>query len=59
MYKVNLNIRTAIRILKPIYEFNASNEEQLYQKIYAIKWEKYFGVNNTLSIHANWEIRYF
>ena len=52
MYKVNLNIRTAIRILKPIYEFNASNEEQLYQKIYAIKWEKYFGVNNTLSIHA-------
>lgn len=52
MYKVNLNIRTAIRILKPIYEFNASNEEELYQKIYAIKWEKYFGVNNTLSIHA-------
>ena len=44
MYKVNLNIRTAMRILKPIYEFNASNEEELYQKIYAIKWEKYFEI---------------
>ena len=52
MYKVNLNVRTAIRILKPIYEFNASNEKELYQKIYTFKWEKYFGFNNTLSIHA-------
>ena len=51
MYKVNLNVRTAIRILKPIYEFNASKKKSCIKK-YIIKWEKYFGVNNTLSIHS-------
>ena len=51
MYKVNLNIRTVIRILKPIYEFNDQTKNSCIKK-YMIKWEKYFGVNNTLSIHA-------
>ena len=34
MYKANLNLRTAIRILKPIFEFKARNEKELYRKIY-------------------------
>ena len=33
MYKANLNLRTALRILKPIAYFQAHNKEELYQKI--------------------------
>ena len=51
MYKVNLNVRTTIRILKRFMNLT-SNEKELYQKIYTFKWEKYFGFNNTLSIHT-------
>ena len=38
MYKANLNLRTAIRILKPIFEFKARNEKDLYRKIYYQRW---------------------
>ena len=41
MYKANLNLRTAIRILKPIFEFKARNEKELYRKIYDYNWEQY------------------
>ena len=47
MYKSNLNLRTAIRILKPIFEFKARNEKDLYRKIYNHNWEQYFGVEDT------------
>jgi len=32
MYKANLNLRTAIRILKPIYKFDARRAVDLYDK---------------------------
>ena len=53
MYKSNLNLRTAIRILKPIFEFKARNEKDLYRKIYNYNWEKYFGVEDTFSIQSS------
>ena len=34
MYKANLNIRTALRILKPIIHFQAHDEKELYQKLF-------------------------
>ena len=30
MYKANLSLRTALKILKPIYFFKANNEQALY-----------------------------
>ena len=53
MYKANLNLRTAIRILKPIFEFKARNENELYKKIYDYNWEKYFHLKNTFSIQSS------
>ena len=32
MYKANLNLRTALRILKPIAHFQAHDEKELYKK---------------------------
>ena len=53
MYKANLNLRSAIRILKPIFEFKARNEKELYRKIYDYNWEQYFGVDETFAIQSS------
>ena len=34
MYKANLSLRTALKILKPIYSFRAKDEKELY-KVYS------------------------
>ena len=33
MYKANLNLRTCLRVLKPIATFQAHNEKELYNNI--------------------------
>jgi len=52
MYKANLNLRTCLRILKPIQTFQAHNEQELYKNIVKINWEKYLGLKNTFATHA-------
>lgn len=52
MYKVNLALRTAIKILKPIKTFRVSNEQDLYNSIYNMKWDKYLDATGTLAIDA-------
>lgn len=50
MYKANLCLRTALRILVPIETFTVSDEESFYNAIKAIDWEKYMDVSDTLAI---------
>ena len=52
MYKVNLSLRTALKILKPIYFFRATNEESLYKGIQGVNWSKYLNANQTFVIDA-------
>jgi putative N6-adenine-specific DNA methylase len=55
MYKANLSLRTAIRILKPIHSFKLRDEHELYQQIQKMNWEDYlfhdmsFAINSTVS----------
>ncbi|MDO3694849.1 THUMP domain-containing protein [Wenyingzhuangia sp. chi5] len=49
MYKANLYLRTAIRILKPIIKFKVKNEDDLYKNLLKIRWEKYLEVNGTFA----------
>ena len=53
MYKANLNLRTAIRILKPIFSFKARNEKELYRKIYEYDWEQHFDIDGTFAIQSS------
>ena len=39
MYKANMGLRTANKILKPIATFKVINETELYNKINALPWE--------------------
>ncbi|WP_370641045.1 THUMP domain-containing class I SAM-dependent RNA methyltransferase [Flavobacterium anseongense] len=50
MYKANLSLRTALKILKPIYYFRAVNDQNLYKGIQGIDWSKYLGDNQTFVI---------
>lgn len=50
LYKANYLLRTAISILKPIYSFEANNENELYDNVYKYKWEKLINCDGTLSI---------
>ena len=50
MYKANLSLRTALKILKPIYYFKAINDQNLYKGIQGIDWSKYIGENQTFVI---------
>ena len=52
MYKANLNLRTALRILKPIAHFQAQNEKELYKKLCEIDWTNIFDVDATFSTNA-------
>ncbi len=52
MYKVNLWSRVALRVLKPIGSFPAGDEQQLYEGIKRIEWNKYMEPDDTLAIDA-------
>ena len=50
MYKANLSLRTALKILKPIYYFRAYNEQSLYKGIQGIDWSTYINANQSFVI---------
>lgn len=52
MYKANLALRTAIKILKPIHSFRVKNEKELYDNIYNMSWEPYLKPSGTLAVDA-------
>lgn len=52
MYKANLYLRTALKILKPIAWFEANNEQQLYTKMQRIDWSEWMEVNDTFAIEG-------
>lgn len=52
MYKANLGLRTAIKILKPIASFRITREEDLYKGVKAIKWENFLKPDGSLAVDA-------
>lgn len=52
LYKANLKLRTALRVLVPIYSFIAENEQDLYREIHEYPWENLMDNRNTFAIDA-------
>jgi len=50
MYKANLSLRSALKILKPVYHFRAFNDQSLYKGIQSIDWSKYLNESQTFVI---------
>ncbi|TAE13882.1 MAG: class I SAM-dependent RNA methyltransferase, partial [Bacteroidetes bacterium] len=53
MYRANLCLRTALRVLVPIENFEVQDEQDLYNKIKAIAWEDYLDVDGTLAVNCS------
>ena len=52
MYKANLCLRTALKILKPIFQFRAKNEGVLYEKLYNYDWSGLLSSDQTFAIES-------
>lgn len=52
LYRANYVCRTALAILKPFAEFDANNEQELYDQVYKIRWEKILDVDCTFMIES-------
>lgn len=59
MYKANMMLRTAVRILVPIHSFRARTEVDLYDGIYQMDWSQYLTAHDTLAVHGTVASQYF
>ncbi len=50
MYKANLCLRTALKVLKPIKTFRVTNEKDLYRNVYELDWPEIFDQDKTFAI---------
>jgi putative N6-adenine-specific DNA methylase len=59
LYEANLNLRTALRILVPVYEFTARNETELYNQVKSFDWSQFLDVRQTFAIDNTIFSEYF
>jgi putative N6-adenine-specific DNA methylase len=52
LYRANLELRTALRVLMPIASFTAKHESVFYDNMKAIDWTQYMTVNQTFAVDA-------
>lgn len=52
MYKANMCCRTALRILKPFYNFEATDPDELYSAVKNFDWGSLMRVDQTFSIDS-------
>lgn len=52
LYKANLRLRTALRILKPLLTFKATNPDELYEALSHFPWDTVMTSRQTFTIDA-------
>lgn len=52
LYRANLWLRTASRVLVPIATFRAGDADEVYEHVKQIDWEQYMDLDTTFSIDA-------
>lgn len=52
LYKANLHLRTASRVLKPIANFKIKSTDDFYDKVKSINWSELMNSNATFSIDS-------
>ncbi|MFN3639603.1 MAG: class I SAM-dependent RNA methyltransferase, partial [Flavobacterium sp.] len=50
MYKANISLRTALKILKPIHQFKVINDNSLYKGISTLNWGDFVSENQTFVV---------
>lgn len=52
LYKANFFLRTALRILVPLFEFEAKDADELYGQVLAYDWEQVLRVDQKFSVDS-------
>ena len=52
MYKANFHLRTALKILKPIAEFEVTKRDELYDQAKKVAWNKYLALGKSFAIDS-------
>lgn len=53
LYRANLWLRTAIRVLRPILEMPVTSPEELYEAVRGVDWSRYLTPDHTLAVDCN------
>lgn len=53
LYRANLWLRTAIRVLKPILEATVASPDELYEAVRSLDWSRLMTVDHTLAVDCN------
>jgi putative N6-adenine-specific DNA methylase len=53
LYRANLWLRTAIRVLQPILEAAVASPEELYAAVRGVDWSRYLTPEHTLAVDCN------
>jgi putative N6-adenine-specific DNA methylase len=53
LYRACLWLRTAVRVLRPVQEFDAHSPDELYEAVRAINWADYLTPDHTLAVDCN------
>ncbi|MDE7101642.1 MAG: hypothetical protein K2O37_02475, partial [Bacteroidales bacterium] len=53
LYSINYQCRTALRILKTIKSFDIKTQDDLYDEVLGVAWEKIFPVDALMTLTAN------
>jgi len=59
LYQCNIWLRTALKVLVPIYSYRARYDDQLYNQAKAFEWEGLFHADRSFSIDAAVHSEYF
>ena len=59
MYRLNYNVRTGLKVLKPYKTFFAKNPDELYKKVQEIQWWELLRTDQTFCIDAVTSGRFF
>ena len=59
LYRANYELRTALRVLVPFYQFRARHENHLYKKVREFDWSTLMNPNTTFAIDSAVSSNYF
>jgi putative N6-adenine-specific DNA methylase len=53
VYRANLWLRTAIRVLRPVLEARVESPDELYETVQTVDWQLYMTPDHTLAVDCN------
>src|SRR5262249_22285921 len=53
LYQANLWLRTAIRVLRPVFQTRVESPDELYEAVKDIDWTQYLTPEHTLAVDSN------